>query len=99
LRDGSTPSPAAIEPLRTRVPEWAEEGNVQAARELRDWFKLAGLDTGELPADAVNPEDMTPEQRAVARAKLEALAPSPARDEPLRRRIQLGGVPARCLGD
>jgi hypothetical protein len=45
----------------------AETGSVQHARELREWLKLAGLDGGDLPADMVRPEDLTPEQRAVAK--------------------------------
>ncbi len=48
----------------------AESGHVQHARELREWLKLAGLDAGDAPADSADPDRWTPEQRAVARARL-----------------------------
>ncbi len=43
---------------------------MQSARELRSWLALAGLDTGDAPADLTPIEDMTPEQRSVLRSRL-----------------------------
>jgi hypothetical protein len=57
---------------------------VQAMRELRYWLGLAGLDSGELPADDVDAEDMTPAQRAALRARILAeLTRDDAASEPL----------------
>jgi len=48
----------------------AQEGSIQAIRELRSWLALAGIDGGAEDGDAIPWAEMSAEQRAAARAQL-----------------------------
>ncbi|MDQ2983103.1 MAG: hypothetical protein M3R70_04135 [Actinomycetota bacterium] len=77
---------SVIRTLRATATDAKAGLRVQAARELREWLKLAGLDPGEEPEDVVSLEDMAPQQRAATRARV--LREITALEEP----IQVSGV-------
>jgi hypothetical protein len=61
---------AELEKVVAALISKAQEGNVQAAKLLLDYVQVLVGSEDDVPADLVNVEDMTPEQRASLRAQL-----------------------------